>query len=1063
MDSSKQDVMLKKFNEDTNKLCFETEKFLNTAYPSYTLNPSDNVFDYVEADSSALLDGMTFYRLASCTIDSNKETDEYIKDKVSKFITALHSLDVTIAYGVVSYNGVTNLVLGINNKEDVIASKSVIEGLLSGIELEKVRPKFLQRDKANKSYGMIVGIPTPILNEKPQSFDIAPIMKSLNGQNYTLLFIAKPLSSDIIVNKISSLIEIKDNCFSISKRNISRQRSQTDTKTDTENEGETEGKNKNISGAGAGLVIGAGIGATIGSVVPGAGTAAGVVLGAKLGATIGTVIASSVSFGSSQGTSKGWSHAVSNAITQGESISADVQNGFAIELMNYADNTLKRLREGQNTGIWQTAITYSSDSEIAKNIIGACLCGEISKPNPNLLPLRSFSASMHELIGQEILIPKNLLDEDNVSENPLCSSINSNELGMLCTFPTDSVPNFEVKKGKYYPLVSKYLKSNDNIIIGKVADGVRVIENMPFALTEADLNKHTFICGITGSGKTTTVKGILKGCKKPFMVIESAKKEYRNIELDNNRKPLVYTLGKPEINCLSMNPFYVMEGIGLQTHIDFLKDLFNASFSFYGPMPYILEHCLHSIYSKKGWNLTLGFHPYLVNQKSNVDFFDLEYMQSKSALKAHKFIYPTMQDLKNEVERYIEEELQYNGEVAGNVKTAIKARLDSLCNGSKGFMFNTNEPIDMKQLLTKEVVFELEGLSDDSDKAFCVGLLVIFINEYRQIFKETQGNKKTELQHLLVIEEAHRLLKNVDTDRNSENVGNPKGKAVEHFTNMIAEMRSYGQGVIIAEQIPSKLASEVIKNSSNKIIQRVVSYDDQTLVANTIGLRNEDAIYIGNLRTGYALCHKEGMNMPVQVKIDNIQDVYVNDALIYNKDLQEKMHLVNLNYIRNAISDVLGKTVIKLLNSLLVEENSVAVESITQCKDIIRDTLKIRDIKVIMNKNINDIISCLIADTLVEYFMMGTYSLKCMVPDKVYNCIKQTVKVPTKNDVDNLKQLLKDLYKQDVREKGLYIISELIKCQWKDGIDLRKSICNYVLNCSEITVVSVKNLIVKET
>jgi len=41
---------------------------------------------------------------------------------------------------------------------------------------------------------------------------------------------------------------------------------------------------------------------------------------------------------------------------------------------------------------------------------------------------------------------------------------------------------------------------------------------MPFVLSEADLNKHTFVCGITGSGKTTTVKGILKNCSKPFMV-----------------------------------------------------------------------------------------------------------------------------------------------------------------------------------------------------------------------------------------------------------------------------------------------------------------------------------------------------------------------------------------------------------------------------------------------------------------------------------------------------------------------------------------------------------------
>ena len=77
---------------------------------------------------------------------------------------------------------------------------------------------------------------------------------------------------------------------------------------------------------------------------------------------------------------------------------------------------------------------------------------------------------------------------------------------------------------------------------------------------------------------------------------------------------------------------------------------------------------------------------------------------------------------------------------------------------------------------------------------------------------------------------------------------------------MIAEMRSYGQGVIIAEQIPTKLAPEVIKNSSNKIVHRLVSIDDQEIIANTIGLSSKDALQLGILQTGYALSHKEGMS-----------------------------------------------------------------------------------------------------------------------------------------------------------------------------------------------------------
>ena len=73
------------------------------------------------------------------------------------------------------------------------------------------------------------------------------------------------------------------------------------------------------------------------------------------------------------------------------------------------------------------------------------------------------------------------------------------------------------------------------------------------------------------SGKTTTVKKILIEARKPFLVIESAKKEYRNLATDTE----VYTFGKPEINAPQINPFYILPGVSPQVHIDYLKDLFD--------------------------------------------------------------------------------------------------------------------------------------------------------------------------------------------------------------------------------------------------------------------------------------------------------------------------------------------------------------------------------------------------------------------------------------------------------------------------------------------------------
>ena len=583
------------------------------------------------------------------------------------------------------------------------------------------------------------------------------------------------------------------------------------------------------------------------------------------------------------------------------------------------------------------------------------------------------------------------------------------------------------------------------------------------------MNKHTFVCGITGSGKTTTVKKILIEAKKPFLVIESAKKEYRNLAKETE----VYTLGKPEINAPQINPFYIMPGVSPQLHIDYLKDLFNASFSFYGPMPYILEKCLHAIYRNKGWDLTLGYHPLLVNKTSAIDFFNISHTKEMYSLSSHKYLFPTMQELKDEIARYIDEELKYDGEVAGNVKTAMKVRLENLCVGAKGYTFNTNEFINLEELLTKNAVFELEGLADDSDKAFCVGLLVIFINEFRQIQKEVAGASSPGLNHLLVIEEAHRLLKNVDTERSTETLGNPKGKAVEHFTNMLAEMRSYGQGVIVAEQIPTKLAPDVIKNSSTKIVQRIVSVDDQQVVANTIGVSESDSIQLGFLESGYAYCHKEGMVLPVQIHVSNYfidenkekqeLDVFVTDELLFNKYNGQENIFDKINYsiICNKFSDDIT---IKVKSIAFI--NTLMCESVDRCKNscsvLMRDVSDIISSSVMQLpfiKNVYRITSRLLTDIILSIILRGVYTTNKLPTDNFISTLMQYLYAPADDGTKNIKNMLNELYSTDIIKFAKVNVAALIGRKLTSMIDIPGSIHTYFLDVSEETVKDVEKIL----
>lgn len=977
----KKDII--KFEDDTKTLGALTENFIQNFYPSYSVN--NNIAELEKENSLDLLNSFTFYKICECKIYNVDDRFEYFLEKLKKLFTAAYSMNRNVYYGIVGDNGNVSLVLGVDDKngenETIL---SIIKGLLSGIKIEKYDKKFvIEKDDNGKDkkrfVGCISGVPAVKIDGEYQKKDLSHLIRSLNKENYTIMILCKPLKQESIQNKINEAINIQDKCFAISKRSISYQKGSSEGKTKTITDGISYNKTQSSN-----------------------------------------FIMRLVDFfrGSqtkTEGKSESVSEAISTTINENESISGDIQNGFAIELMKMAESTIERLKIGRNIGMWETVISYSSDSKLAMDIIQGSLYSEIASEVPEILPPVVFSYK--NAIEEQAIIPKGFFENEKDYKNNLCSLITSEEICGICSIPIENTFGFEINESKGYAL--NYLKKENDKTLGYVCEYDNLLDNVPFGLSEEDLNKHVFVCGITGSGKTNTVKKILESVNEPFLVIEPVKKEYRNIKKDIE----VYTMGRPEINCIKMNPFYVPMGISLQQHIDSLKDLFSASFSFYGPMPYIFEKCLYNIYEKKGWNLTFGLHSYYLEKyKNNLseELFDNKKLEEFYKTISHKYLFPNMQDLKEEVANYIKT-MSYEGELKGNIEGAIKARIDSLCVGAKGYMFNTNDMFDFDIIFNQNSVFELEGLADDSDKAFALGLLIIYINEYRQVDKEI--NNKKGLKHLLVIEEAHRLLKNVSTEKN-EDIGNPKGKAVEHFTNMLAEMRSYGQGVIVAEQIPTKLAPDVIKNSSNKIVHRIIAKDDQEVIANSIGIYPEDAIYLGNSKTGYALCHKEGMVQPVIVKIDEVESNNILDKNLYRKDIDEKIKNINKSVIKNQMPKYISAWAIKTLISLMYNPNDKELyEGLDFAYNEIDNKIRLDSISLIKCNNKKDYIIECINEAIISLLVSGVFSNHKLPTDEFVSLIDEIIHNPIiLNDVVN-KEDEQDECEQDITKK-LYLLNE---------------------------------------
>lgn len=876
--------------------------------------PAEMLKNNSEQDSKAVrhfIESSYLFKITEVSV-----TEEGAEDAIARSLGKRHQNLITAAYQselqvstivIGDGGGALSIYLAVSGPDD---AKDVFRHQLQGIypgkgielEADEGKDSLLVKALEEKYFGGIVtGIPPVKLDGERQHFDLTSVIRSMHGQPFVLMTVAKPVPKQKAARQILELMRVKDQCHSLVKRTLVQSQSDeihhetgstlAESKGVGTNssitKGGSGGGNASVFGSGAGtagmnfsgsvaVMYGGGVGVpgigwgmssltytgTVGGTLSGTltvGGSRGMNLGRSKSKTEGVSTFDSTTFGESKST--GWSKST------GKSLQIEQQNSLAMELEQIADKLIRRLRIGLNSGVWEVFLTYSTASETAARILSGAVCGELLKADPDALPSRNLVAALPE--GLPIYLPNSTRIGDFLNANPLCSHVSSEEAAILLSPPKASVPGFDVRLKPPLSLTDAGSSTN-GFYIGSICELGRKIDGARFLFSKQDIRKHIFVAGLTGSGKTTTVKQLLARSGTPFLVLESAKREYRRLLRDNEFRDnlQIFTVGDSNVTPLRHNPFVVLPHVSALVHIDHLKSIFNASFSLYGPMPHLLEQCLHNIYKKKGWNLTVGKH-HVVGINGIQD------------CRKHWHIFPTIRDLLAEI-KLVVDSAGYRGELRDNIQSALVARLESLSVGGKGFIFNNHECLDLEALLQSKVVFELESLADDDDKAFFVGLMLALISEYRQVAaRQSKLRQDDELLHVLVIEEAHRLLKNISTERSSEFVGNPRGKAVETFCNIIAEMRSLGQGVIVAEQIPTKIAPDVLKNTNTKIAHRLVAADDQRAMGASLGLPDSDAHYLNQLVTGSALVHKEGMARPVEIKVDaTLSNEPVGDDLV---------------------------------------------------------------------------------------------------------------------------------------------------------------------------------------
>lgn len=830
-----------------------------------------------------------------------------------------------------------------------------IKGNFPGVDIAGVNSKYRDygigvpaclESEGNGDCVKSIAIVSNIASEKSEDFISQSMEKLLDGivpenesQEYTIVLLAKPVK-DQLENK-NRLYEL----YTALAPYASWQTSYTYTESDGESSSANFGVNLGVS-AGTSATVNTSHGTNIAKAITkgSSDTVGGHVGGKLLGGDYHHTKQKSTTdtMGSSQteGTGTGY-HATANfgvSFSRTSSVTAQVgkNEGLTQTYTNFGvrhtleiiDSQLKRIEESSALGMWEFASYIISDSPVIVNNVAhmylALTQGEESYMTKSAVNFwdgdidteltKTILASVQKLQHPVFGLKASLEDEWLMYPTLVTPTtpLSGKELAKALNFPRKSVsglPVLEVVAFGREP--HSLLDDNLDLDIGYGYHMRKKLCEQRINLSKEELTKHTFITGSTGSGKSNTVYKLLERLGQQnvnFLVIEPAKGEYKDVL---GKKKGVTTYGTnpnmSDIEMLRINPFRFPQNTHILEHLDRLIEIFNVCWPMYAAMPAILKDSVERAYVHSGWDL------------------------EKSENKYDQGLFPTFNDVVSQIKTVLEES-DYSADNKGDYTGSLVTRLKSLTNGINGLIFTTDDVSD-KELFDQNVIVDLSRVGSTETKALIMGLLILKLQEYRMEQRCTGSNVNDKLKHITVLEEAHNLLKRTSTEQSNEGA-NLLGKSVEMLANSIAEMRTYGEGFVIADQSPGLLDMSVIRNTNTKIILRLPDFSDRELVGKASGLSDKQIIELAKLEKGVAAISQSDWLEPVLCKIDkydgtgqpflhslklqkkkgNIDNQQIKDSIlecIMSKEIYRKGDRVDLMKLRNMVLKSKLDTIVK--------------------------------------------------------------------------------------------------------------------------------------------------------
>lgn len=772
-------------------------------------------------------------------------------------LSSLHAWGYRLLFLLLRHDGKTKLFLGTTSTKQEISAEEAVEqlreasfGSMPGMGTQILDAKndvweaIHEPLSTMEAIGAVTGIPSFRDSEQKgilQTLDqLAFGIRDVNGEekDYAMLVIADPIKDEEISEIISRHRRLSSQIHTAVKM----------TGGQSLNRGEAKDANAGVK-AGAGIlgtVLGGVAGAFLGNPL------AGSHIGSSIGGAISGAINKQVSVGGAASTSR------------------EYLDKFAEYAEMAANHHIDRLNQGRNYGFWNTGIyvlgNMPRDVVTVTGMLRSIYSGEETYYEPIRLHLFNPKSNALNIVRDRFelipMIDPNVVRQTgfNYSQDQwhvfgkhyqyLTTPVSTKELALITSLPRRDVPGLRFVKTAVRFANNPAELDADKITLGKIVD-TGIVQSNTYDIDPNSLVRHALVAGSTGSGKSTTCKQILTEVLErdiPIMVIEPAKDDYvrwaieMNKSLPREKQFKIYMPGVDEfegtkIEQLKINPFEpaAVKGVkvDLLQHCETFTTLLNACLPGEDVVPILIEETvfetIQDVAERLGRDLEDGA---------------VEPMNS----------YPRIKDLEVMASEIMRNK-QYFQQNKDNLTEILVTRFKYLRRGTRGKILNVFKSVDYNELFSGNVIVNLSRLSGTKDKSLIMSLLMQALYEYRtscyahdaQYRKKAQQNK---LMHLALIEEAHNVLLKPEGTSTS---GNPQRAAADLFGNMLSEVRGYGQGFIVVDQVPTRLIDDAIKNTNYKIVHRLTAPDDQEIMASCMAFRDDQKYIIPALEKGNAI------------------------------------------------------------------------------------------------------------------------------------------------------------------------------------------------------------------